>query len=104
MLGLVTFCVSFASSVFSTATTVTASEFDVSVEVMILGVSLYVLGFAFGKWHLLSPSSPTTEVLKSISDEKHNRAPPLGPPSPSSTAAHVLSSVASCSSQYSRFH
>ncbi|KUJ06816.1 MFS general substrate transporter [Mollisia scopiformis] len=46
--ALITFVVSFASSVFSTATTVTALEFDVSLEVMILGVSLYVLGFAFG--------------------------------------------------------
>lgn len=43
-----TFVVSFASSVFSTATTVTAVKFDVSLEAMILGVSLYVLGFAFG--------------------------------------------------------
>lgn len=48
ILAMCTFCVSFASSVFSTATTVTSAEFDVSVEVMILGVSLYVLGFAFG--------------------------------------------------------
>jgi hypothetical protein len=48
ILALLTFCVSFASSVFSTATTVTSVEFDVSLEVMILGVSLYVLGFAFG--------------------------------------------------------
>lgn len=48
--ALMTFVVSFASSVFSTATTVTAVEFDVSLEVMILGVSLYVLGFAFGSF------------------------------------------------------
>lgn len=48
VLALLTFCVSFASSVFSTATTVTSVEFGVSLEVMILGVSLYVLGFAFG--------------------------------------------------------
>ena len=44
-----TFCVSFASSVFSTAVVVTAERFETSVEVMILGVSLYVLGFAFGE-------------------------------------------------------
>lgn len=44
-----TFCVSFASSIFSTCTEATAAEFGVSEEVMILGVSLYVLGFAFGK-------------------------------------------------------
>lgn len=52
--ALMTFVVSFASSVFSTATTVTAVEFDVSLEVMILGVSLYVLGFAFGESDFLS--------------------------------------------------
>jgi DHA1 family multidrug resistance protein-like MFS transporter len=46
--ALITFCVSFSSSVFSTATEVTAVEFGVSLEVMILGVSLYVLGFACG--------------------------------------------------------
>ncbi len=48
--AMMTFCVSFASSVFSTATTVTAIEFGVSLEVMILGVSLYVLGFACGMY------------------------------------------------------
>ena len=47
--GLMTFSVTFASSVFSTATTVTAQLFGVSSEVMILGTSLFVLGFAFGK-------------------------------------------------------
>lgn len=46
--GLMTFCISFASSVFSTTTVVTAEEFGVSEEVMILGVSLYVVGFALG--------------------------------------------------------
>jgi DHA1 family multidrug resistance protein-like MFS transporter len=48
--AMMTFCVSFASSVFSTATQVTAVEFGVSLEVMILGVSLYVLGFACGTY------------------------------------------------------
>jgi DHA1 family multidrug resistance protein-like MFS transporter len=47
--ALLTFCVSFASSIFSTATFATADEFGVSAEVMILGVSLYVLGFACGE-------------------------------------------------------
>lgn len=47
-LGLMTFCITFASSVFSTATTVTAQQFGVSQEVMVLGTSLFVLGFAFG--------------------------------------------------------
>lgn len=45
-----TFVVSFGSSVFSTATAVTAEEFGVSEEVMILGVTLYVVGFACGKY------------------------------------------------------
>jgi hypothetical protein len=49
-----TFCVSFASSVFSTSTVVAAEEFGVSNEVMILGVSLYVVGFACGKKALRS--------------------------------------------------
>lgn len=47
-MGLMTFVVTFASSVFSSATEVTAMEFGVSSEVMILAVSLFVLGFAFG--------------------------------------------------------
>ena len=46
--ALMTFCVSFASSVFSTASEATAYRFHKSLEVMILGVSLYVLGFSFG--------------------------------------------------------
>lgn len=47
-LGLMTFCITFASSVFSTATMVTAEKFGVSTEVMTLGTSLFVLGFAAG--------------------------------------------------------
>ena len=38
----------FASSIFSAATAAVAAEFGVSSEVGILGVSFYVLGFAFG--------------------------------------------------------
>jgi MFS transporter, DHA1 family, multidrug resistance protein len=49
-LAAITFCVSFSSSVFSTAASVTAEEFGISLEVMILGVSLYVLGFACGMY------------------------------------------------------
>ena len=41
--ALMTFCITFASSVFSTATQVTAQLFAVSEEVMILGTSLFVL-------------------------------------------------------------
>ncbi|KAJ5963087.1 hypothetical protein N7481_013392 [Penicillium waksmanii] len=40
--------ITFASSVFSTATRVTAKEFNVSAEVMVLGTSLVVFGFALG--------------------------------------------------------
>ena len=49
MASFMTFGVSFASSVFSADTRVTAKKFDVSEEVMVLGVSLYVLGFACGR-------------------------------------------------------
>jgi DHA1 family multidrug resistance protein-like MFS transporter len=48
LLGLATFCITFASSVFSTATQATALQFGVSNEVMVLGTSLFVLGFAVG--------------------------------------------------------
>ncbi|KAK3071471.1 hypothetical protein LTR53_008552 [Teratosphaeriaceae sp. CCFEE 6253] len=47
-LGFVTFCVTFASSVFSPGTQQAAREFEVSSEVMVLGTSLFVLGFVFG--------------------------------------------------------
>ena len=48
LLGAMTFVVTFSSSVFSTATAVTATEFGVSQEVMTLGTALFVLGFATG--------------------------------------------------------
>lgn len=48
VLGMMTFVITFASSVFSTTVQVTAQVFNVSSEVMILGTSLFVLGFAFG--------------------------------------------------------
>ena len=44
-----TFAVSYASSVFSTAVPPLALQFQVSEEVIVLGISLYVLGFALGK-------------------------------------------------------
>jgi multidrug resistance protein len=47
-LGLMTFCVTFASSVFSNATVPTSKEFGVSTEVTTLGTSLFVAGFAVG--------------------------------------------------------
>lgn len=43
MFGLMTFVVTFASSVFSSATMVTSMQFGVSSEVMTLGTSLFVL-------------------------------------------------------------
>lgn len=43
-----TLAVTFGSSVFSSAVEVMSKEFDVSEIVMLLGVSLYVTGFALG--------------------------------------------------------
>lgn len=48
MLGLMTFCVTFASSVFADATFAVSEEFHVSTEVSTLGTSLFVLGFGVG--------------------------------------------------------
>lgn len=48
ILGFTTLTSAFASSIFSSATAVVAAQFGVSTEVGILGISLYVLGFAFG--------------------------------------------------------
>lgn len=48
MLGWTTFLAAFGSSIFSAATGTVAKVFGVSMEVGVLGVSLYVLGFAFG--------------------------------------------------------
>lgn len=46
--SLATFIVSFSSSVFSGAIPYVQQEFNVSANVSLLGISLYVLGFAFG--------------------------------------------------------
>lgn len=43
VLSSMTLCITFSSSVFSTATFVTAKEFGVSEEVALLGTSLFVL-------------------------------------------------------------
>lgn len=45
-MGLATFTITFASSVFSTANQVTAELFGVSEIVMILGTSFFILGFS----------------------------------------------------------
>lgn len=85
-----TLCITFASSIFSTATMVTAKMYGVSNEVMTLGTSLFVLVSASTQHH----SHP---ALK-----KNNRASPLvqlyGVPSLNSTGESSLSSSASSSS------
>lgn len=48
LLALMTTAVTFASSVWSAAITATSKEFNVTETVSLLGVSLYVLGFAIG--------------------------------------------------------
>ena len=48
VLGYVTLTAAFGSSIFSAATRSVALHFHVSTEVGILGISLYVLGFATG--------------------------------------------------------
>lgn len=48
MLGFVTLVVTFASSVFSSATLSVAELYHVSTEVATLGTSLFVLGFGAG--------------------------------------------------------
>ncbi|KAL9633035.1 MAG: hypothetical protein Q9204_003560 [Flavoplaca sp. TL-2023a] len=48
MLGYTTLVSAFGSSIFSAATQVVAGYFSVSTEVGVLGLSLYVLGFATG--------------------------------------------------------
>lgn len=48
LLGLTTMGASFASSSFSPTFGAVSAEFGVSEEVVILTLSLYVLGFAFG--------------------------------------------------------
>jgi DHA1 family multidrug resistance protein-like MFS transporter len=48
ILGYTTMVSAFGSSIFSSATRVVGAAYGVSSEVGLLGVSLYVLGFAFG--------------------------------------------------------
>lgn len=59
MLGFTTMTAAFTSSIFSAGARVVAAEFGVSSEVGVLGVSFYVLGFAFGPtmWAPLSELS-----------------------------------------------
>lgn len=55
-MALMTTWITFSSSVFSTATAVTAKKFNVSTEVMTLATSLVIFGFAAGP-QLWSPMS-----------------------------------------------
>jgi len=48
LLASMTMTVTFGSSVWSATIAVTSKQFDVNETVLILGVSLYVLGFALG--------------------------------------------------------
>jgi hypothetical protein len=48
VMGSLTWIITFASSVFSTATLVVAEEYNVSTEVAVLGTSLFVAGLALG--------------------------------------------------------
>jgi DHA1 family multidrug resistance protein-like MFS transporter len=48
MLGFTTMAAAFGSSIFSAATRVIATQYDVGVTVGVLGTSFYVLGFATG--------------------------------------------------------
>lgn len=56
LLAFTTFNSTFTSSIFSSANSVVSAKFNVSTEVGTLGMSLYVLGFAFGPT-LFSPLS-----------------------------------------------
>jgi len=48
VLGYATFVAAWGSSIYSSATYAVAAQFHVGSEVSLLGVSFYVLGFAFG--------------------------------------------------------
>ncbi|KAL2786211.1 major facilitator superfamily domain-containing protein [Aspergillus keveii] len=59
LLAFTTFNSTFTSSIFSAANSVVSSKFNVSTEVGTFGMSLYVLGFAFGP----TLFSPLSELL-----------------------------------------
>ncbi|RFU26249.1 hypothetical protein B7463_g10086, partial [Scytalidium lignicola] len=48
ILSMIAFCITFASSIFSTGLVSVADQFDVSREVSTLGISLFILGFGMG--------------------------------------------------------
>ena len=45
-----TFCITFSSSIFTSVVTAAGEDFGVSGRLMLLGVALYVVGFAAGEW------------------------------------------------------
>jgi MFS transporter, DHA1 family, multidrug resistance protein len=67
ILACCTLSVTLCSSIFSSTLVVTAEEFKTTTEVMMLGVSLYVLGFAVGPlfWGM-SPRAIVLTVLTSL--------------------------------------
>ena len=85
-----TFCITFASSVFSTATQVTAKGFGVSNEVMALGTSVFVFVSAHFLLRTSSSADTVNRVLRSAQSS--------GVPSPNSTVERFLSSSDSSSS------
>jgi hypothetical protein len=76
----ISFSASFSSSVFAPAALAVAAEFGVGEEVVILGISLYVLGFAAGKHNL-----PTVVVSRPDTSPKDRS---YGDHSPKPTGVH----------------
>ena len=69
-----TFCITFASSIFSTATMVTAKMYGVSNEVMTLGTSLFVLVIAPFQHDSTSTDTNTRVSLSAQSFGDHFRS------------------------------
>ena len=90
-----TFCLTFASTVFSTATMVTAKLFGVSNEVMTLGTGLFVLGWESSQYPRYHIKLTRSSGLQSD--------PLYGDRSQSCMAGDPLSSSASSVSPFSRF-
>jgi len=67
VVSMLTFAVSLASSVFSEDVDITAARFGVGERVTVLGVSLYVLGFACGE----SRKRPLMSVWRMAETDEH---------------------------------
>lgn len=83
MLGFVTLTAVFGSSIFTAAIGSVAQNYGISGEVGILGVSLYVLGFAVGPVLCVVVNLTVTTLLLTFEAD--------GPRCPSSTAANTRS-------------